>query len=72
MQLTTRLRRNRSSEGLRRMIRETRLEVADLAYPLFVHAGDGNEPVSSIRRGKMRTARLRFLPTICFFVPCTR
>jgi porphobilinogen synthase len=48
MQLTTRLRRNRSSEGLRRMIRETRLEVADLAYPLFVHAGDGNEPVSSM------------------------
>ena len=39
MQLTTRLRRNRASEGLRRMIRETRLDVADLVYPLFVHGG---------------------------------
>jgi porphobilinogen synthase len=30
------------------MVRETRLDVADLVYPLFVHAGDGNEPVSSM------------------------
>ena len=48
MQLTTRLRRNRASEGLRRMTRETRLDVADLVYPLFVHAGDHNAPVASM------------------------
>lgn len=48
MQLTTRLRRNRASEGLRRMTRETRLDVADLVYPLFVHGGDRNEPVASM------------------------
>lgn len=48
MQLTTRLRRNRTSKGLRRMTRETRLDVADLVCPLFVHAGDGNEPVASM------------------------
>lgn len=48
MQLTTRLRRNRASEGLRRMIRETRLDVADLVYPLFVHGGEINEPVPSM------------------------
>ncbi len=48
MQLTTRLRRNRASQGLRRMTRETRLDVADLVYPLFVHGGDHNEPVASM------------------------
>lgn len=48
MQLTTRLRRNRSSESLRRMTRETRLDVADLVYPLFVHGGNRNEPVASM------------------------
>ena len=48
MQLTTRLRRNRASEGLRRMTRETRLDVADLVYPLFVRGGDHNEPVASM------------------------
>ena len=48
MQLNTRPRRNRASEGLRRMIRETRLDAADLVYPLFVHGGDRNEPVASM------------------------
>jgi porphobilinogen synthase len=48
VQLTTRLRRNRSSESLRRMTRETRLDVADLVYPLFVHGGNRNEPVASM------------------------
>jgi porphobilinogen synthase len=42
------MRRLRRSDGLRRMTRETRLDVADLVYPLFVHAGNGNEPVSSM------------------------
>jgi porphobilinogen synthase len=48
VQLTTRLRRNRASEGLRRMTRETRLDVANLVYPLFVHGGNRNEPVASM------------------------
>ena len=48
MQLTTRLRRNRASEGLRRMTRETRLDAANLVYPLFVHGADRNEPVASM------------------------
>jgi streptogramin lyase len=48
MQLTTRPRRKRASEGLRRMNRETRLEVANLVYPLFVHGGQSNEPVASM------------------------
>jgi porphobilinogen synthase len=30
------------------MVREKRLGVDDLVYPLFVHAGDGNEPVTSM------------------------
>jgi len=48
MQLTIRLRRNRASEGLRRITRETRLDVANLVYPLFVHGGEGNDPVASM------------------------
>lgn len=36
-----RLRRLRSSNNLRRMIRETRLDVNDLIYPLFVVPGKG-------------------------------
>lgn len=42
------MRRLRRTEGLRRMVRETRLDVADLVYPLFVHAGETNEPVASM------------------------
>lgn len=48
MQLAIRMRRTRASEGLRRMVREVRLGVADLIYPLFVHAGASNEPVASM------------------------
>jgi porphobilinogen synthase len=48
MQLSTRMRRLRRTEGLRRMVRETRLDVADLVYPLFVHGGANNLPVASM------------------------
>jgi porphobilinogen synthase len=48
VQLDVRLRRNRASEGLRRLTRESRLLVEDLVYPLFVHRGDRNEPVPSM------------------------
>jgi len=57
MQLTTRLRRNRASEGLRRMTRETRLDVANLVYPLFVHGGDRNEPVASMPGVERRSVK---------------
>jgi len=48
MELKTRMRRLRRTEGLRRMVRETRFDVADLVYPLFVHGGETNEPVASM------------------------
>jgi len=57
MQLTTRPRRNRASEGLRRMNRETRLEVANLVYPLFVHGGQSNEPVASMPGVERRSVK---------------
>lgn len=57
MQLTTRMRRNRASEGLRRMVREVRLDVADLIYPLFVHGGTGNEPVASMPGVERRSVK---------------
>jgi len=37
----TRLGRLRRTEGLRRLVRETRLDVSDLVYPLFVMHGEG-------------------------------
>jgi porphobilinogen synthase len=51
------MRRLRRSDGLRRMVRETRIEVADLVYPLFVHAGDGNEPVPSMPGVERRSVK---------------
>ena len=42
-------RRLRRTEGLRRMIRETRLSVDDFVYPLFVVPGSGvQKPISSL------------------------
>jgi porphobilinogen synthase len=42
-------RRLRRTEGLRRMVRETRLSVDDFVYPLFVVPGSGIEkPISSL------------------------
>ena len=37
------------------MTRETRIAVEDLVYPLFVHAGDRNEPVASMPGVERRT-----------------
>ncbi len=46
---STRLRRTRSSEWSRRMVRESRLSVDDLIWPLFVCEGEGvEEPVTSM------------------------
>ena len=42
-------RRMRRTEGLRRMVRETRLSVDDFIYPLFVVPGSGVEkPIASM------------------------
>ena len=40
MDLTIRPRRLRSSEALRKMVRETRMDAASLIYPMFVMDGD--------------------------------
>ncbi len=46
---TTRMRRLRASPALRRMVRDTRLSVDDLVYPLFVRPGDAvKNPISSM------------------------
>jgi len=57
MQLTTRMRRMRAGEGLRRMVRETRLGVEDLIYPVFVHGGDANVPVASMPGVERRSVK---------------
>jgi porphobilinogen synthase len=45
----TRLRRLRSSAGIRDMVQETRLTVSDLIWPLFVVEGDKvEEPIPSL------------------------
>src|SRR5688572_5303286 len=41
LQLTRRLRRLRRTEGLRGLVRETRLSAESLVYPLFVCEGEG-------------------------------
>lgn len=46
---TIRPRRLRVSEGLRKLVRETRLDVGDLIYPLFVSCGSGvKEEITSL------------------------
>jgi porphobilinogen synthase len=45
----TRLRRLRASEGMRKLVAETRLSVADFVYPLFVCAGERvRKPIKSL------------------------
>jgi porphobilinogen synthase len=39
------------------MTRETRLSVADLVYPLFVHGGESNEPVPSMPGVERRSVK---------------
>ncbi|MEN6389775.1 MAG: porphobilinogen synthase [Syntrophomonas sp.] len=46
---TIRMRRLRQSEALRSMVRETRLDIKDLIYPLFViHGQDKRLPINSM------------------------
>ena len=45
----TRMRRNRSSDFIRRLVRENELSTNDLIYPMFVVEGTGTrEPVESM------------------------
>ncbi|MBW8002399.1 MAG: porphobilinogen synthase [Planctomycetes bacterium] len=45
-----RMRRLRSSETMRRLVRETSLSADDLIYPLFVKLGEGvKEPIASLK-----------------------
>ena len=49
MDLKVRPRRLRQSEGLRRMVRETRMDVSSLIYPMFVMDGrDRVEPIEAM------------------------
>ncbi len=46
--LPARPRRNRKSDALRRMVRETTLSPNDFILPLFVKEGDGQDPILSM------------------------
>ena len=48
MELTYRPRRLRRTPALRAMVREHSLSAADFIYPLFVHEGDGVEPIAAM------------------------
>jgi len=45
---TTRLRRTRQHDWLRRMVADTALAPADLIWPLFVHEHEASHPVASM------------------------
>ena len=48
MKQPVRPRRNRKNHAVRSMVQETVLTPADLVQPLFLHAGDADEPISSM------------------------
>lgn len=48
LNLPIRPRRNRKSEAVRGLVRETVLHPADLIYPLFLHDEAGNVPIASM------------------------
>jgi porphobilinogen synthase len=48
LDLPFRPRRNRKSEAIRGLVRETRLSPGQLIYPLFVHDDDGDHPLESM------------------------
>src|SRR5512145_2724647 len=49
-----RLRRLRQNEPLRRLVRETRLSVSDLIYPMFVTTGKGRRDEIASMPGQYR------------------
>jgi porphobilinogen synthase len=48
LELPIRPRRNRRTPAIRSLVRETRLAPGDLIYPLFLHAGDDDQPIASM------------------------
>ncbi len=48
LQLPSRPRRNRTNPVIRELVRETRISASDLIYPLFIHEGREDEPISSM------------------------
>lgn len=48
LELPIRPRRNRRTPAIRSLVRETRLTRGDLIYPLFVHAGEDDQPIASM------------------------
>ena len=48
MELSYRPRRLRRTPALQAMVRENHLSAADVIYPLFVHEGASNEPISAM------------------------
>lgn len=48
MDFPIRPRRNRKNPAIRALVRETSLSPADLIYPLFLHAGENDEEISSM------------------------
>ena len=48
MELSYRQRRLRRTPALQAMVRENHLSAADFIYPLFVHEGASNEPISAM------------------------
>lgn len=48
LDLISRPRRNRKSEAVRRLTRETCLEPGDLIYPVFIHSKDVDEDIESM------------------------
>ena len=59
MELTYRPRRLRRTPALRAMVREHQLRPADFIYPLFVHEGATNEPISAMPGAQRRWAQNR-------------
>ncbi len=74
---TTRFRRNRSSDALRRLTRETTLSVDDLIWPVFLQDGPGRTDIPSMpgvaRLGPVevveaaKEAAALGIPAICLF-----
>jgi len=48
MNLPIRPRRNRQSDAIRNLVRETELTPGHLIYPLFIQEGEGNTPISAM------------------------
>jgi porphobilinogen synthase len=48
LDLIARPRRNRRTAGLRAFARETELRADRFVYPVFIHGGQGKQPIASM------------------------